>query len=44
MPSLRELATVPERFTPVVRELLVDYKGLTRLRTPAANWLQTRSA
>jgi dimethylamine monooxygenase subunit A len=46
MLSLRELATVPEwtaRFGSVLRELpqdMVDYKGLTRYRDPAAAWLE----
>jgi hypothetical protein len=45
MVSLRELATVPvwrTRLAAVLRELpqdMVDYKGLTRFRTPATDWL-----
>ena len=47
MLSLRELATVPEwtqRFHEVLTELpddMVDYKGLTRFRDAAADWLAT---
>jgi hypothetical protein len=46
MLSLRELAMVPEwgvRFGSVLRELpadMVDYKGLTRFRDAAADWLE----
>jgi hypothetical protein len=49
MLSLRELATVPEwtaRFGSVLRELpqdMVDYKGLTRFRDPAAAWLEAHA-
>lgn len=45
MVSLRELATVPEwreRFGAVLAELpddMADYKGLTRFRGPAVDWL-----
>lgn len=45
MVSLRELASVPSwrtRLAAVLRELpqdMVDYKGLTRFRDPAAQWL-----
>ena len=47
MVSLRELASVPAwraRLASVLRELpqdMVDYKGLTRFRDPAAKWLES---
>jgi dimethylamine monooxygenase subunit A len=50
MVSLRELAAVVEwrqRFAAVLRELpqdMVDYKGLTRFRDPAAAWLESPEA
>jgi hypothetical protein len=46
MLSLEEVATVPgwaSHFARVLRELpedMVDYKGLTKLRGPAADWLE----
>ena len=50
MVSLRELAIVPAwrvRMAAVLRELpqdMVDYKGLTRFREPAAAWLESVEA
>ena len=50
MVPLRELATVPAwrtRMAAVLRELpqdMVDYKGLTHFRDPAAAWLESAQA